>query len=72
MKTLSEYSQDFRSDLKSSEKTMAYFMKTLDFQADHSKKLAEDMREFVQQDMTKFAHEVKSSLGNVYRDFKSM
>ena len=72
MKTHINHSSDFQSDLISVDKTISFFMKSLEAKSDHSKKLADEMKEFVGTSMMKFSHEMKSSLTNIYKDFKSM
>ena len=63
---------DFQSQLISADKTISFLLYTIEAKSDQSKKLADEMKEFVQTNMMKFSQEMKSSLANIYRDFKSM
>lgn len=60
------------SQFKSFEKNILYFVKTLEAKSENSKKLSEEIKFIVQNDMMKFSTEVRNSLTQVYRDFKEM
>jgi hypothetical protein len=58
--------------LSSFDKTVLFFIRTIEAQMEGAGKLAEELRNLVRQDMLKFSNEVKNSLTNVYKDLKGM
>lgn len=58
--------------MSSFERTVLFFLRTLEARLEGATKLAEDLRGLVRLDMLKFSNEVKNSLTNVYKDLKGM